>query len=126
MTKFSRKEYYDECNQEVSRILARFGIKKPRCGFDIGLGWMSVIESAFEKMIAAGWDKELRQVKQKFGGLRIYINSLKLTDTELNRIITQAEVECSKICEICGKEREIKGMASGMAACNMCKGFDRY
>lgn len=60
---------------EADRIMKELGIKHPRCGFGVGLGWMPVVEECLKKMVALGWDKDLHQVKQKFCGLRIYIGA---------------------------------------------------
>lgn len=67
---------------EADRILNRFGISRPPCGFGIGLGWMRVVENALEEMINAGWDKDLHQVKQKFCQLRIYIGAGSVDDID--------------------------------------------
>lgn len=67
---------------EAQRIMDRFGIDPPRCGFSIGAGWIPTVERAFEKMIAAGWDGKLNQVKQKFCQLRIYIEFAGYDDVD--------------------------------------------
>lgn len=65
---------YNRRKDKAQRVMDRFGIGRPRCGFSIGEGWIPPVERAFEKMIAAGWDGKLSQVKQKFCQLRIYID----------------------------------------------------
>lgn len=133
-----RQEYFDKCRSEGQRVMDRFGIEKPRCGFGIGLGWIPPTERAFEKMIAAGWDKELHQVKQKFCGLRIYIGKGAteptgeknehgydvMRPTAIGLAIQEAEAECVNLCEVCGNEREKKGIRSGWALCNSCEKDD--
>lgn len=125
-----RQQYFDECRAEANRIMNRLGIEEPRCGFGIGLGWMPVVERALEEMIAAGWDRELHQVKQKFCGLRIYIGAGQWTrgdelrPTSIGAAILRAEKECESICEVCGKEREKKGTRSGWALCDACEASD--
>jgi hypothetical protein len=52
-----------------------------------------------------GWNKEVIQVKEKFGGLRFYIN--EGTD-EIHQRIGQAELESMKTCEITGKLGKIR------------------
>jgi hypothetical protein len=164
-TTIDRREYFERCHAESERILRRFDIPNPRCGFSVGLGWMPMVERALEKMVAAGWNKELAQVKQKFCQLRIYIdfggyddvdNPVKrffrevvhriaglackinhklgmklyeLRDSSLlgkwklnavGKAVQEAEAECDRICEVCGKEREKKGPRGGWALCNAC------
>jgi hypothetical protein len=47
-----------------------------------------------------GWDRDLHQVKPKFGGLRFYIGS---ASDEFRDRIEKAEEQSKKICEQCGK-----------------------
>lgn len=64
-------------------------------------GWLDLIQELIEKLIDAGWNKEVTQVKEKFGGLRFYIN--EGTD-EIFDIIEEYCQKSYKICEICGEE----------------------
>jgi hypothetical protein len=43
------------------------------------------------------------QIKEKFGGLRVYINSLGKFE-----IIKEAEEDSLKICEMCGTKEDVK------------------
>jgi len=92
MSKQIRQNYWDTCRAEGQRVMDRFGIAPPRCGFGIGLGWIASVERAFEKMVAAGWNKDLHQVKQKFCGLRIYIGFGGQDDVDnfLKKIVRKA------------------------------------
>jgi hypothetical protein len=47
-----------------------------------------------------GWDKQVTQVKEKFGGLRFYIN--EGTD-EIFKRISEAENKSYEICEVTGE-----------------------
>ncbi len=42
--------------------------------FDIEEGWYPLVKELIEDLIELGWDKQICQVKEKFGGLRFYIN----------------------------------------------------
>ncbi len=42
--------------------------------FDVNNGWFELIKELIEDLITLGWDKQTCQVKEKFGGLRFYIN----------------------------------------------------
>lgn len=74
--------------------------------FSVGPGWYGLIKSLIEKSIAAGWNKEVCQVKEKFGGLRFYING---ASTEVHDIISQHEKLSYEICEQCGEPGEVRG-----------------
>lgn len=70
------------------------------CGyFSVGPGWYQLIKDLIVDLIELGWDKKVCQVKEKFGGLRFYINS---GSNEVHDRISQAENESYKICEVTG------------------------
>jgi hypothetical protein len=73
--------------------------------FQCGQGWNNLIKNLIEDLIELGWDKQICQVKEKFGGLRFYINS---ADTPIHRRILEAEVESYNICEESGMPGELR------------------
>jgi hypothetical protein len=83
-----------------------------------GEGWFRLEQHLIEDLIKLGWNKEVCQIKEKFGGLRFYINE---GSDEIFERIQQAESESYKICEICGSKEEIgrtKGWITTM--CEPC------
>lgn len=73
--------------------------------FDVNNGWFELIKELIEDLITLGWDKQTCQVKEKFGGLRFYINGG--TDEIFNRI-TEAERKSYEICEETGKPGKLR------------------
>jgi hypothetical protein len=73
--------------------------------FSIGPGWNGLIKKLIEEAISAGWDKEVCQVKEKFGGLRFYINS---ASKEVHDIISKYENISYTVCEECGEPGETR------------------
>jgi hypothetical protein len=73
--------------------------------FSVGYGWYPLIKDLITDLIELGWNKEVCQVKEKFGGLRFYINDA--TDEVHNRII-DAENLSYKTCETCGEEGNLR------------------
>lgn len=73
--------------------------------FDCNEGWYPLIQKLIGDLIELGWDKQVTQVKEKFGGLRFYINSC--TREMLDRIC-EAEKESYSICEECGAPGELR------------------
>ena len=67
--------------------------------FCIGNGWIGLVKTLIEDLIQLGWNKQICQVKQKFGGLRFYINE---GGKEIFDKITEAENRSYEICEKCG------------------------
>jgi len=64
-----------------------------------------LIKSLINDLTELGWNKETTQVKEKFGGLRFYINA---GSDEIHERIIQAEKESYKVCEKCGEDGEIR------------------
>jgi hypothetical protein len=68
-------------------------------------GWLELIKDLILELIAAGWNKEVRQIKEKFGGLSFYTNDL--TDKDF-AIIHKYALKSFHTCEICGSIDNVK------------------
>jgi hypothetical protein len=79
-----------------------------------GTGWYELEKNLIEDLIKLGWNKEVCQVKEKFGGLRFYIND---GSDEIFKRIDQAESESYKTCEICGSKEEIGRTRGWITTC---------
>lgn len=76
------------------------------CGFfECGNGWFLLIKTLIEDLIELGWDKQICQIKEKFGGLRFYINA---GSNEIHDRISKAENDSYEICEVTGKLGELR------------------
>ena len=73
--------------------------------FSIGKGWYQIVKDLIEDLIELGWDKQVVQVKEKFGGLRFYINE---GSREIHDRISEAGKLSHETCEICGKQGEMR------------------
>ena len=73
--------------------------------FDVQVGWYPLIKNLINELINLGWDKQVTQVKEKFGGLRFYING---GSDEIYNKITEAEKLSHETCELCGKKGELR------------------
>jgi hypothetical protein len=71
--------------------------------FGIGEGWLPILKDMIDELIEKGWDKQIRQIKEKFGGLRVYISD---TNNELQDIINKYEIKSHEFCEECGEAGE--------------------
>lgn len=85
--------------------------------FECGPGWNDILHRLIVDLIALGWDKKICQVKEKFGGLRFYING---GTKEIFDRISEAEVEASGTCENCGEPGKI-GNDNGWYSCRCDK-----
>jgi hypothetical protein len=73
--------------------------------FEVEQGWNQLIKDLISDLIKMGWNREVIQVKEKFGTLRFYIN--EATD-DIHRRIAKAEMESSTICEATGKPGKLR------------------
>ena len=103
-----RKRRWAANEKAYRKLVAKYGLlseqdpTKPYCDFlsDIPLGWFDLIETLVQKLIAAGWDRQVAQVKQKWGGLRFYVGG---ASPAMARLIARAEKRSLKICEEYGR-----------------------
>jgi len=88
-------------------------------GIEVGDGWFSLIDemcSQLEKL--ATEDVYFVQIKEKFGGLRAYLN----WQTEaMDEAIRQAECESERTCEACGKPGTQNGGGWISTLCEDCR-----
>ena len=90
-------------------------------GFEhsVGPGWKKITEP-----VVALCEKEgasIAQIKEKFGGLRFYLNSGN-ANPAVREAIKQAEIECSKTCEDCGAPGRLTTDGWWRTLCNNCEG----
>lgn len=92
-----------------------YGSNQNGFSFDCGDGWFDIIQTLFldiEKVFETipYCHREtftIWQLKEKFGQLRIYVRSGTTPQKEIeeiNKLIMDAEIKSSTICEKCGKE----------------------
>lgn len=66
----------------------------------VGEGWRPLVLKLIEDLFILGWNGNLQQIKEKFGGLRFYIG---IASDEVHERIRLAEKESYQICDVCGK-----------------------
>lgn len=102
----------------VTEWLAQRGIKPTPCFSDIPVGWRPLVDRLITDLVALGWDRELDQVKEKFGGLRFYIEH---GDEALSSRIREAEDQSHTVCEDCGGEGTLwQRRSRWVTHCNAC------
>ena len=63
-------------------------------------GWVALIDSTLRELAADCPESRIVQVKEKFGGLRIYLEDK--TDETAKAILRRAEESSLRVCEVCG------------------------
>jgi len=98
-------------------------------GFECGDGWFQIIydlsvaiEEQAEKLKADGVPMEqlpsVCQVKEKFGGLRYYVNNLF---GDIDKLIDAAEVQSQQTCDVCGGPAQCQYVNDWLRTiCNTC------
>lgn len=72
----------------------------------VGEGWATLVNEAFDRLQHIKGNIKIIQVKEKWGGLRIYTDySHHLYDKMLHDL----EARSFKLCEVCGKEGQLRG-----------------
>ena len=86
-------------------------------GIETGDGWFGLIDEALGKINDLNEPIAVCQIKEKFGGLRIYISggSDKAYD-----IVDEAERKAAFTCEVCGKYGELNEGPWYVTLCKDC------
>ena len=99
----------DEFLQSIGGLENGFYPDKPKIVssnfFAISEGWYPLVRDLIQEIIQLGWNKQVCQVKEKFGGLRFYINAAP--DEVFNKI-WEAENRSLTICEITGRPGDLR------------------
>lgn len=83
--------------------------------FECGNGWYPLIKDLITDLIELGWDKQVCQVKEKFGALRFYINA---GSDEIFKKIHSYENQSYETCETCGEKGELRLVGWYKTLCN--------
>jgi len=110
--------YYDPYPKFSRRYPDLFDIGGYFISFGFDKGWESIVDKAMSKLDKLDHPVKIIQVKEKFGGLRIYTDTF--TDAA-NNIITDAEEEASQTCERCGSTKNVSAKGHWIKTyCDLC------
>jgi len=76
----------------------------------VGDGWRPLVQQTIDRLRAVMPDIKIVQVKEKFGGLRIYTD---IYTPAIQQIIIEAEAEATKVCEYCGSRCDVDTRGGG-------------
>ena len=66
--------------------------------FGVNEGWFPLIKDMIEELLLLGWDRQILNSKEKFGGFSFMINPLEGSQ----EVIVKYEMKSYSICERCG------------------------
>ena len=72
----------------------------------VGKGWAPLIHELFDRLPEFSGTIKIIQVKEKYGGLRIYTDYYQ---EKLEQFITELEKRSLTICEQCGSAGKLRG-----------------
>lgn len=96
------------------KLVAKYPNNFDRCfDFSTGEGWDDIVEKLTDMVIALEPKIKIVQVKEKFGGLRYYVEHDEDCSPEIcskvRYLIECAEDAAERTCEVCGKDGKIGG-----------------
>lgn len=112
------KWHTEERKRDQMQILERMKMGL-YSGFDgqVGEGWVPILDTLARGLIALGWDRQVSQIKEKFGTLRFYAGR---TTEEMDKLIRLAEAETYHTCENCGERGESRHGGWIKTLCDSC------
>jgi hypothetical protein len=82
----------------------------------VGAGWHGLVDEAFDLVESHG--SEVAQLKEKFGQMRVYINS---TSDDLYNKVWEIESKSASICETCGAPSKLQNRGGWLKSiCDPC------
>lgn len=106
------------------------------CGIYCPKGWYDLVDQLSKDLVEATRNSSYRiavaQIKEKFGGLRFYIDYIEKDEStmvdenlkssaKVNQLISEAEEKSFKICQTCGEPGQLMGQGWAYTACEKCK-----
>lgn len=101
---FDRFPHFFEHKEDQS--VSRMGHRE---GFACGDGWFDIILDLILKIdsLRPPKDFEIVQVKEKFAELRVYVHECGDVYVKVIELISEAQKQCAKTCEICGSTKKV-------------------
>lgn len=93
------------------------------CGSTIMPGWWPVIRDALENIAKVSPGSSVDQIKEKFGGLRLYITPGEDNAWMADHYVDQAQAACWRLCCHCGTDQGVSTKGPGWISteCDSCR-----
>ena len=91
-------------------------------GLDHGDGWFKIWVELIDRLKDLNLEEfKFIQIKEKFGKLRVYYDSLDKDTNKINKIIAWAERKSAKTCEVCGNPGKLEDDGWLRTICKECR-----
>lgn len=91
------------------------------CGVTCGDGWALILDRMFADFREIGGRIEVGQIKEKFGVLRVYIDTAQFNMEQVQARVAQAERESDSVCENCGNPGKKRDGGWIRTLCDECE-----
>jgi hypothetical protein len=119
-----KKELDEKLCRDFPTLYAQRGLSPQQtamCWGFPGDGWFDLIYRLSEDLVKIEPTLQAVQVKEKFGGLRFYIDSCpEDTWSAVQQRISEAEAESFRTCESCGAPGSVRGGGWVKTLCDKC------
>lgn len=88
---------------------------------DVGKGWRSILTNLHNGLEVVAPSYTVVQVKEKFGGLRVYLSYEDEDKAGVHDLIYLAEEQSLRTCEYCGNYGEPGGKGWVKTLCEECR-----
>ena len=83
----------------------------------VGSGWWPLVLELIQDLSKMGWDGQITQIKEKFGGLRFYVGD---GTKSIHSRIYEAEDLSFSLCELCGRKGTMRSDGWMVTLCRPC------
>ena len=87
----------------LDALMAKYELEDPICHSWLPDGWGAIVDNLIEDLIALGWDRNIHQVKEKFGGLCFYVGEASNEMLDRIRVAERASLQTCMTCGAPGK-----------------------
>jgi hypothetical protein len=103
-TKILGTSYIENLSNKFQYLFTEIDDKQPikLFGAEVSEGWKNLLDGLLVKLITLDPSHTVRilQIKEKFGGLRFYVNG---ANEQIHELISEYEDNSLYICEVCGE-----------------------
>ena len=89
-------------NNFIKQLAIKYNLQIDDPYAEVPQGWENLLEDLVKDICNLNWDRKVSCIKEKFGGLRFYIDR---GSSEVHNRIRLAEQKSTTICEFCGNSK---------------------